>query len=184
MVITTGIWNTVPSSEAASMPSMAFQNVFGKAFGGTIVSISLLLFVLSTIIVIVYYCEKQAEALFGLAFSKVIRVVCLAAIIYGAIGKLEFLFALLDILLALVVIPNMIGVIAMRNEIKELKEEFFQTLNTIQVQKIQNLILRKVFLFICIRISECRQSRHSIIFLQNTFNISIRLFFKIFCMFF
>ncbi|MDU6878127.1 alanine/glycine:cation symporter family protein [Clostridium tepidum] len=125
VVITTGIWNTVPSSEAASMPSMAFQNVFGKAFGGTIVSISLLLFVLSTIIVIVYYCEKQAEALFGLAFSKVIRVVCLAAIIYGAIGKLEFLFALLDILLALVVIPNMIGVIAMRNEIKELKEEFF-----------------------------------------------------------
>ncbi|WP_195923471.1 alanine/glycine:cation symporter family protein [Clostridium tepidum] len=125
VVITTGMWNTVPGSEAASMPSMAFQNVFGKAFGGAIVSISLLLFVLSTIIVIVYYCEKQAEALFGLAFSKIIRVVCLAAIIYGAIGKLEFLFALLDILLALVVIPNMIGVIAMRNEIKELKEEFF-----------------------------------------------------------
>ncbi|EPY6472439.1 alanine/glycine:cation symporter family protein [Clostridium sporogenes] len=125
VVITTGMWNTVPGSQAASMPSMAFQNVFGKAFGGAIVSISILLFVLSTIIVIVYYCEKQAEALFGLAFSKVIRVVCLAAIIYGAIGKLEFLFALLDILLALVVIPNMIGLIAMRNEIKELKEEFF-----------------------------------------------------------
>ncbi|MCR1933476.1 sodium:alanine symporter family protein [Clostridium tepidum] len=125
VVITTGMWNTVPGSEAASMPSMAFQNVFGKAFGGAIVSISLLLFVLSTIIVIVYYCEKQAEALFGLAFSKIIRVVCLAAIIYGAVGKLEFLFALLDILLALVVIPNMIGLIAMRNEIKELKEEFF-----------------------------------------------------------
>ena len=47
------------------------------------------------------------------------------SIIYGAVGKLEFLFALLDILLALVVIPNMIGLIAMRNEIKELKEEFF-----------------------------------------------------------
>ncbi|AJD30340.1 MULTISPECIES: alanine/glycine:cation symporter family protein [Clostridium] len=125
VVITTGMWNTVPGSQAASMPSMAFQNVFGKAFGGAIVSISILLFVLSTIIVIVYYCEKQAEALFGLAFSKVIRVVCLAAIIYGAIGELEFLFALLDILLALVVIPNMIGLIAMRNEIKELKEEFF-----------------------------------------------------------
>ncbi|HIG0359994.1 TPA: alanine/glycine:cation symporter family protein [Clostridium sporogenes] len=125
VVITTGMWNTVPGSQAASMPSMAFQNVFGKAFGGAIVSISILLFVLSTIIVIVYYCEKQAEALFGLAFSKVIRVVCLAAIIYGGIGELEFLFALLDILLALVVIPNMIGLIAMRNEIKELKEEFF-----------------------------------------------------------
>ncbi len=125
VVITTGMWNTVPGSQAASMPSMAFQNVFGKALGGAIVSISLLLFVLSTIIVIVYYCEKQAEALFGLSFSRIIRVVCLAAIIYGAVGKLEFLFALLDILLALVVIPNMIGLIAMRNEIKELKEEFF-----------------------------------------------------------
>lgn len=125
IVITTGIWQKVPSSEAASMPSMAFQHVFGNNVGGAIVSISLLLFVLSTIIVIVFYCEKQAEALFGLKFAKVIRFVCLLAIIYGAIGELKFLFSLLDILLALVVIPNMIGVIAMRKEVKELKEEFF-----------------------------------------------------------
>ncbi|NEZ46934.1 sodium:alanine symporter family protein [Clostridium niameyense] len=125
VVITTGIWQKVPSGEAASMPSMAFQHVFGNNVGGTIVSISLLLFVLSTIIVIVFYCEKQAEALFGLKFAKVIRFICLLAIIYGAVGELKFLFSLLDILLALVAIPNMIGVIAMRKEVKELKEDFF-----------------------------------------------------------
>lgn len=124
-IITTGVWTEIDSSNAASMPSAAFQHTFGDAIGGGIVSISLLLFVLSTIIVIVYYCEKQAEALFGLTASKIIRLVCLFAIIYGAIGDLQLLFSLLDILLALVVIPNIIGVLAMRKEVTELKEEFF-----------------------------------------------------------
>jgi len=124
-IITSGIWTQIPASAAASMPAAAFQDTFGTAIGGGIISVSLLLFVLSTIIVIVYYCEKQAEALFGHTASKIIRVVCLFAIIYGAIGNLHLLFSLLDILLALVVIPNMIGVLTMRKEVKELKDEFF-----------------------------------------------------------
>ncbi len=44
----------LPASQAASMPALAFQSVFGKSAGGAIVSFSLLLFVLSTIIVIVF----------------------------------------------------------------------------------------------------------------------------------
>jgi len=107
------------------MPALAFQSVFGKNIGGSIVSFSLLLFVLSTIIVIVFYCEKQAEALFNPTFGKIIRFICLGAIIYGSFGNLESLFAILDLLLALVVIPNMIGVLAMRKEVKELKIAFF-----------------------------------------------------------
>ncbi len=125
VILTTGIWKKIPGSQAASMPALAFQSVFGKNVGGSIVSFSLLLFVLSTIIVIVFYCEKQAEALFNPTFSKIIRFICLGAIIYGSFGKLENLFAILDILLALVIIPNMIGVLAMRKEVKELKIAFF-----------------------------------------------------------
>ena len=125
VILTTGIWQKLPASQAASMPALAFQSVFGKSVGGAIVSFSLLLFVLSTIIVIVFYCEKQAEALFNPTFSKIIRFICLGAIIYGSFGNLENLFAILDILLALVIIPNMIGVLAMRKEVKELKIAFF-----------------------------------------------------------
>lgn len=124
-ILTTDVWTTIPVNEAASMPSVVFQQAFGNNIGGIIMSFSMLMFVLSTIIVIVFYCEKMAESLFGLKFSKFIRFVCLFAILYGSFGELEVLFSILDILLALVVIPNMIGVIALRKEVKELKNEFF-----------------------------------------------------------
>lgn len=126
-ILTSDIWKVLPSSQAVTMPSAIFQSTFGHSLGGIIMSVSMLLFVLSTIIVITFYCEKMAESLFGLHFSKLIRFVCLLAVLYGAVGQLDVLFSLLDILLAFVVIPNMIGVIWMRKEVKSLKDEFFNS---------------------------------------------------------
>ncbi|MEG0166465.1 MAG: sodium:alanine symporter family protein [Ruthenibacterium sp.] len=122
-VITTGAWK-MDGLKPEAMPAFAFTNTFG-AFGGVILSVCLLLFVLSTILVIVFYCEKNAEALFGLKFSRVMRYVCLAAIIYGAVGNLASLYTVLDFLLMLVVIPNMIGLVMLSGEVKEIKDDFF-----------------------------------------------------------
>ncbi|QXM05270.1 alanine/glycine:cation symporter family protein [Crassaminicella indica] len=125
VVLTTGIWKEVPASEAASMPARAFQGLMGDSIGGGIVTFSILLFVLSTIIVIVYYGEKQAEYLFGTKFSKVMRAVYILSIFLGAVGGIEFLYQFLDILLAAIIIPNMIGVVLMTKEIRKMKNEFF-----------------------------------------------------------
>lgn len=125
LILTTGLWKEVPASEAASMPARAFQALMGDAVGGGIVTFSILMFVLSTIIVVVYYGEKQAEYLFGTKFSKVMRVVYIASIFLGAVGGIEFLYQFLDILLASIIIPNMIGLVLMTKEIKQMKDEFF-----------------------------------------------------------
>ncbi|MBZ2175094.1 amino acid carrier protein [Schnuerera sp. xch1] len=125
IVIVTGIYQIVPADQAASMPSLAFQTLLGDGLGGIIVTISITLFVLSTVIVIIYYGEKQAEYLFGTKFSKVMRVIYLAAIFLGAYGGIEFLYQFLDLLLGLVIIPNMIGLLLLSNEVKDLKNEFF-----------------------------------------------------------
>lgn len=125
VILTTGIWKEVPASEAASMPARAFQVLMGDGFGGGIVTFSILMFVLSTIIVLVYYGEKQAEYLFGTKFSKVMRAVYILSIFLGAVGGIEFLYQFLDILLAGIIIPNMIGVVLMTKEVKEMKNEFF-----------------------------------------------------------
>ena len=125
VVLVTGIWQSVPNSQAASMPALAFQHLFGNALGGSIVTVSIALFVISTMIVLVFYGEKQAEYLFGLKFSKVMRIVYLMAILFGAFGGIEFLYSFLDLFLAAIIIPNMIGLLLMRNEVKELKNEFF-----------------------------------------------------------
>jgi AGCS family alanine or glycine:cation symporter len=125
VVIVSGVYKTVPAAEAASMPAVAFQQLLGDTFGGIIVTISILLFVLSTIIVVTYYGKTQAEFLFGTKFSNVMVGVYLLSIVAGVFGGIEFLYQFLDILLATIIIPNMIGLLIMSGEVKDLKNEFF-----------------------------------------------------------
>jgi AGCS family alanine or glycine:cation symporter len=124
VVLVTGVWEEVPADRAATMPARAFQQLLGENLGGGIVTVCLLLFVLSTIIVIIYYGEKQAEYLFGTKFSKFMRMVYLSAILGGTFLNLELLYQFLDIFLATIVIPNVIGLVLMSGKIKEIKNDF------------------------------------------------------------
>lgn len=124
VVLVTGVWREVPPDLAATMPARAFQQLLGDNLGGGIVTMCLLLFVLSTIIVITYYGEKQAEYLVGTRFSKVMRIVYLMAILGGTFLNLELLYQFLDIFLATIVIPNIIGLLLMSGKIREIKNDF------------------------------------------------------------
>jgi AGCS family alanine or glycine:cation symporter len=125
LILVSDIWKEIPASQAASMPARAFQQLLGKNIGGGIVTISIFMFVLSSLIVIIYYGEKQAEYLFKIKFSKIMRFVYLMSILLGAIGTLKFLYQLVDIFLASIIIPNVIGLILMTRKIRHLKNEFF-----------------------------------------------------------
>ena len=130
VILVTDVWTAVPASQAGAMPAMAFQQLLGDGLGGGIVTLCLLLFVISTIIVVIFFGEKQAEYLFGIRFSKVMRGVYLAAIMAGSLIELEFLYQFLDILLASIVVPNMIGMVLMAGQVKEMKDEFLNSLKS------------------------------------------------------
>lgn len=125
VVLVTGLYQAVPTDQAGTIPSLAFQSVLGSSLGGGIVTISITLFVLSTIIVIVYYGEKQAEYLFGIRFAKVMRIIYIISILLGTFGGLEFIYQFMDFMLALVIIPNMLGLLLLSKDVKDLKDEFF-----------------------------------------------------------
>ena len=129
LVLTTGTWSGVGADKAAAMPSMAIQSVLGTKFGGGFLTICMLMFVLSTLIVIIFYGEKQAEYLFGLKASKIVRVIYLCFIMIGALCKLDNIVVLLDSALACVIATNMIGVIKLRKEVKEESDKFFESQN-------------------------------------------------------
>ena len=129
LVLTTGTWSGVGADKAAAMPSMAIQSVLGTKFGGGFLTICMLMFVLSTLIVIIFYGEKQAEYLFGLKASKIVRVIYLCFIMIGALCKLGNIVVLLDSALACVIATNMIGVIKLRKEVKEESDKFFESQN-------------------------------------------------------
>ena len=106
------------------MPAKAFQQYLGQSLGGGAVTICLFLFVISTIIVVIYYGEKQAEYLFGTRVSIFMRFVYLGAILVGSVMNLELLYQFLDIFLATIVIPNVIGLVLMSGQVKKLKDDF------------------------------------------------------------
>lgn len=126
VVLITGMWSEVPAAEAASAPALAFKHMFGPA-GGYIVTISIFLFVLSTIIVLVFYGEKQAEFLFGYKFAKIWKYIYIVSILLGVFGGIEFLYQFLDFFLAMIILPNMVALIVMSGQVVELKNEFFSS---------------------------------------------------------
>lgn len=124
IVLTTGIWKT-PEYKSIAV-ERAFNSIFGT-LGTIVVCISLFLFVLSTIIVIVFYVEKLAEYLFGTKVGKIMRFVATIMILLATVISFERAGVFLDLTLGLVIIPNMIGVILMSGKIKQAKDEFFKT---------------------------------------------------------
>ena len=123
VVLASGVWKDA-GVEASSMTTVAFTNFYGP-IGGVIVSIAVLLFVVSTIYVILYYGETLAGYLFGHKFSVFMRFVYLAACFVGAIGGMKFLWLFLDLLFGLAVIPNMIGLLGLSGVVAAKTKEYF-----------------------------------------------------------
>ncbi|MFG6113649.1 alanine/glycine:cation symporter family protein [Halobacillus sp. MO56] len=125
-VLSSGAWKEVGADQSSNMVNIAFADVFGEQFGGAFVAIFLLFFVLTTVGVIIFYGEKQAEYLFGLRASKGMRVLYVISIYLGAIGGLQFVWQFLDLLLAAAVLFNIFPVLFMHKEIKAITEDYIE----------------------------------------------------------
>lgn len=125
VILSSGVWTEEGAMENSSaLTSLAFEEYFGD-FGAILVTIALIFFVLSTILVVVFYGAKQAEFLFGLKAAHGMQVVYILAVILGAIGAAEVIWGFLDIMLAAILIPNIIAILLLSNKVKELKNDFF-----------------------------------------------------------
>lgn len=127
VVLSTGVWKQEGAlADPAALTTIAFRENFG-AFGSFLVTISLIFFVLSTIIVVVFYGSKQAEFLFNLKAAQAVKVVYLAAIVLGSVGAAKTIWSFLDLALAAILLPNIIAVLLLSSKVKELKDEFFES---------------------------------------------------------
>lgn len=89
---------------------------FGKFlgdFGGMIVTIGIVLFAFSTLVGWSYYGEKCFGYLFSEKAIPYYRIVFVAAVFYGAIEKLSVVWAISDIMNALMAAPNLIGLLGL-----------------------------------------------------------------------
>lgn len=128
LVTTSGVYQKISADKAASMPAVAFQELYGTFLGGTFMTVIIILFVLSTLLAMVFFGEKQVEYICGTKISKLARYVYMLMILVGAFGSLGFTISILDITLALLVIINMLGVIMLTGDAVEESDRFFEHL--------------------------------------------------------
>ena len=122
VLILTGVWDS--GKNGAALTSFAFQN--GMPGGDIIVTIGLILFAYSTILGWSYYGEKSIEYLLGEKAVKPYRLLFVICAGFGAVMKLELVWALADIFNALMALPNLIGLLALTPIIVKETRDYFR----------------------------------------------------------
>ncbi|MBH0231687.1 alanine/glycine:cation symporter family protein [Halobacillus yeomjeoni] len=123
-VLVTGAWKEVSGENASNMINVAIGSEFGDAFGSSFISVFLLFFVITTIGILTFYGEKQAEYLFNLKAAKFMRIVYILSVFVGAIGGLKFVWQFLDLLLAFVLLANVVPLLFLHKEIAALTDDY------------------------------------------------------------
>jgi len=123
VIILTGAWTSGETGAALSM--QAFTTGL-PGFGGIIVSIGLAIFAFTTVLGWSYYGERCAEFLFGIRVILPYRLLWLVAIMIGALGKLEIIWLLADVLNGLMAIPNLIALVALSPVVFRLTQAHFK----------------------------------------------------------
>ena len=108
-ILVTGVWRSGLTSTA--VVAQAFETTIPK--GGWIVAVCAFLFGYTTLIGWAYYGEQFLEYVFGRWVVLPYRWVYCILIVFGAIGKVELIWAWGDLMNGLQIFPNLVGVIGL-----------------------------------------------------------------------
>ena len=108
-ILVTGVWRSGLTSTA--VVAQAFETTIPK--GGWIVALCAFLFGYTTLIGWAYYGEQFLEYVFGPRVTVPYRWVYCILILFGAIGKVDLIWAWGDLMNGLQIFPNLVGVIGL-----------------------------------------------------------------------
>lgn len=110
----------------APLTMLAFQSGLPGTAGRFIVILSVLLFAVSTAIAWSYYGDRCANYLFGPRAILPYKMAFVAMHFIGAIVPLAVVWGLGDVFLAIVIIPNLIALLLLSGQVKEMTESYFE----------------------------------------------------------
>lgn len=114
----------------ANLTLGAFEEFLGS-FAGSFIAISTIFFAVSTIISWSYYGSACVTFLTKSKTAQFVYRICYIIAIYiGATSTLNFVFAFSDLLNCLMMIPNLIGICAISNEVKKSLLDEFPKINS------------------------------------------------------
>ncbi|BAC12333.1 amino acid transporter [Oceanobacillus iheyensis HTE831] len=134
VLLVTGFWDTTggllsgvshdASLEAGALTSAAFGSTLGN-IGEYVVSISVVFFGFSTILGWYVYGIKCFEYLFGLKYVSIYRTIYIGATFIGTIAQLTTVWAFADMANALMMIPNLIGLLLLYKVVASETNDYF-----------------------------------------------------------
>jgi AGCS family alanine or glycine:cation symporter len=110
----------------APLTMLGFQQGLPGVWGQYVVLISVLLFAVSTAIAWSYYGDRCANYLFGARAILPYKLVFVAMHFVGAVMPLAVIWSLGDVALAIVIIPNLIALVALSGQVKEMTRSYFE----------------------------------------------------------
>lgn len=123
-ILISGVWNS--GLTGAQLTISAFQTVFGKHFGTSLVVLCMALTAYDTMLAWGFYGETCSAYLFGPRARIFYRVFWLFPIMFGSLGKLDTVWNIADTLNGLMAIPNLIALVALGPVVFSLTREFFK----------------------------------------------------------
>ena len=109
---------------SADLTGKAFtKSVFGD-YGQYIVAFGLLLFAFSTVIAWSYYGDRATAHLFGEGWILYYRIVYVGAFFIAAVVDTKIIWDIATVIGPIATIPNLIALILLRKEIKQIDEEY------------------------------------------------------------
>jgi alanine or glycine:cation symporter, AGCS family len=126
-IVSTGVWTS--GAKGASLSAAAFEQAM-PGYGGYILSLSLVIFAFTTILGWSYYGEKCWIYLLGKKTVIPYRILWVAAVMVGALAKLDFVWLLADVLNGLMAIPNLISLLLLSGVVVKLTKDYFAKNNS------------------------------------------------------
>ena len=129
VILTTGVVDLESGAVLAgvqdnALVGQAFTAAFGS-FGPKFIAVSILLFAYSTTLGWSHYGTKAVEYLFGTAGRRIYKVVFVGMTVVGATMKLGLAWDLSDTFNGLMMIPNLIGVLALSGTVVDITKNYF-----------------------------------------------------------
>lgn len=107
------------------LTAKAFEQSFLGSFGQYAVTVGLVLFAFSTALAWSYYGDRAITYLFGLKWVMAYRIVYVLGFFSATIADTSLVWLISAVTLALMAIPNLLGIMLMRREMKSLARDYW-----------------------------------------------------------
>lgn len=112
-----------------SLTSASFER-FISGFGSVFITIAGFFFALSTMITWSYYGETAGEWLMGKRAIIPYRIVFIGVVFVGAVYRLGVVISISDLLVGLLVVPNVIAIVALSPDVARRTKDYLKRLRT------------------------------------------------------